>query len=147
MTSFIKVTIINHIQVWNARHGLSSLIYLLIMRDSYPRPHLEYGLVSWRYEILLFKKTCPDTVLWSGKQTGQLNFEGEVYPFFPFPLETQSQSFQVCMILCFRMPLTAKRKRIAVRNRADYICRDYGSMEGYEKLPTYPSLKPTFCPK
>ena len=55
MTSFIKVTIINHIQVWNARHGLSSLIYLLIMRDSYPRPHLEYRLVSWRYEILLFK--------------------------------------------------------------------------------------------
>ena len=128
MTSFIKVTIINHIQVWNARHGLSSLISLLLKRVSYP---LFLGVVRSYY-----LKNRPHTVLRSDKQTRQLNFKGEVYPFFLFHLETQSQSFEVCIILCFRMPLTAKRMLIPVRNRADYVCRDYGSIK-----PTYPSPK------
>ena len=125
MTSFIKVTVINHIQVWNARHGLSSLICLLLMRDSYPCPHLEYRLVSCRYEILLFRKSSGYRALvWQANGTTKI-LRGKC--ILSSHLETQSQSFEVCIILCFRMSLTAKRKWIAVRKRAEDVCRDYFS--------------------
>ena len=86
MTSFIKVTTINHIQVWNARHGLSSLISLLLKRDSYP---LFLGVVRSYY-----LKNRTHTVLWSGKQTGQVNFKGEVLSFLPFPFRNSEPVFR-----------------------------------------------------
>ena len=46
----------------------------------------------------------------SRKQTGQLNLKGKAHPFFLFHLDAQSQPLEVCILLCFRMPLTAKRK-------------------------------------
>ena len=93
MTSFIKVTIINHIQVWNTRRGLSSLICLLLMRDSYPCLHLEYRLVSWRYEILLFKKSSRyRTLVWQAN--GTTKFQGGSVSFLPFPFRNSETVFR-----------------------------------------------------
>ena len=39
-----------------------------------------------------FLKNRPDTVLWSGKQTGQLKFKGEV--FLPFPVRNSEPVFR-----------------------------------------------------